>query len=187
MVPINPICAEIWFNTLIHNRRWRHTGDKFLITMTLHSSLLIPRYAGHKFNLPWLRLCSYYSGWPFVPTGKATELVTELVQVVHTYRTLCRSSFPWGFGSRNPNPHTWIFDFRGSGFSPFCLLIQFYFGPNTCSYCTKVWYRTYPIYATLHSRDLHGAASVCFRNCSDVTRSPSYPMLFSCRRKKYPV
>ena len=67
------------------------------------------------------------------------------------------------------------------------LLIHFYFGPNTCSYCTKVWYRTYPIYATLHSRDLHGAASVCFRNCSDVTRSPSYPMLFSCRRKKYPV
>ena len=77
--------------------------------------------------------------------------------------------------------------FRGSGFSPFCLLIHFYFGPNTCSYYTKVWYRTYPIYATLHSRDLHSTASVCFRNRSDVTRSPSYPMLFSCRRKKYPV
>lgn len=87
----------------------------------------------------------------------------------------------------HPNPHTWIFDFRGSGFSPFCLLIHFYFGPNTCSYCTKVWYRTYPIYVMLHSRDLHGATSVCYRNRAEVTRSPSYAMLFSCRRKKYPV
>ena len=29
--------------------------------------------------------------------------------------------------------------------------------------------------------------SVCYRNRTEVTRSPSYPMLFSYRRKKYPV
>ena len=39
--------------------------------------------------------------------------------------------------------------FRLSGSQFSLLLIHFRYGPNTCSHCTKVWHRTYPICAPL--------------------------------------
>ena len=38
--------------------------------------------------------------------------------------------------------------FRLSGFQPSLLLIYFRDGPNSCSHCTEVWHKTYPIYDT---------------------------------------
>ena len=65
-----------------------------------------------------------------------------LVQVVHTW-----SIVPAWLDGRvwctKFHPHCWIFYFRLSGFQASRLLIHFRCGPNTCSYCSKVWYITY--------------------------------------------
>jgi len=45
-------------------------------------------------------------------------------------------------------PETNIY-LRLSGFQSSLLLIYFRDGPNTCSHCTKVWHKTYPIFDAL--------------------------------------
>ena len=72
------------------------------------------------------------------------------------------------------------------------LFIYFQYGPNTCSYCTIGWHRTYPICAKkLHFRDQRVAASLRYGNYAEITaltcEEKPYPVWFSCQSKIYRV
>ena len=78
---------------------------------------------------------------------------TELEQVVHTHRTLCQSDWPLRAGL--PKSQSSL------------LNISFHFG-DTCSHCTKVWHRTYPIWNIPLSRSERYSFAPC-RNRVKVT------------------
>ena len=71
---------------------------------------------------------------------------TELEQVLHTHWTSFRCVWPRGFGALKSSPDSWISSSMDSS------LIDFLYGPNTCSHCSKVLKRTYPICHTPLSR-----------------------------------
>ena len=79
-----------------------------------------------------------------------------------------------------------IIYFRSSGFQSSLLLIHFRYGPNTCSYYTEVWHRTYPIWDAWLSRSARG-------NFTPLQKSPflgvnTSPMRYNfhfCRRKSH--
>ena len=71
--------------------------------------------------------------------------------------------------------------FRLSGFQSSLPLIHFRHGPNTCSHCTKVRHRTYPICdATLSRSVRHSFCSLCYRDRAEIT-------VLICEQKPYPV
>ena len=66
---------------------------------------------------------------------------TELEKVVHTHGTSFWGGWPRGFGSRNPNAHSWIFTSVSVGPSSRSYL----FSDTVRILFTLVWHRTYPI------------------------------------------
>ena len=86
-----------------------------------------------------LRLCWHYPvKWEQQRPGEA--------QVVNTHRTLCRSGRlterVWCTKIQSSLLNIY---FRLSGFQSSPLIIDFRYGPNRHSHCTKVWHQTYPI------------------------------------------
>ena len=103
------------------------------------SSLMIDRNPS-ACSCAWiLRLCWHYPvKWEQQRPGEA--------QVVNTHRTLCRSGRlterVWCTKIQSSLLNIY---FRLSGFQSSPLVIDFRYGPNRHSHCTKVWHQTYPI------------------------------------------
>ena len=78
--------------------------------------------------------------------------------------------------------------FRLSGFQSSLLLIHFRFCPNTCSYYTEVWHRTYPIWHASLSRSAHGIFTPLQKSpFLGVNTSPMRYDFHFCRRRSHPV
>ena len=81
-----------------------------------------------------------------------------------------------------------IIYFRLSGFQSSLLLIHFRFCPNTCSYYTEVWHRTYPIWHASLSRSAHGIFTPLQKSpFLGVNTSPMRYDFHFCRRKSHLV
>ena len=113
---------------------------------------------------------------------------TELEKVVLTLLTLCRSGWQRGFGSLNLSPHSSIFSsFSVDSSSCSCLFTP---GMVPIPVHTVLKYGTEFIqYVMLHFWDQRGAASVRYRNRTEITvlmcKQKLYPVWFSFRRKSY--
>ena len=92
--------------------------------------------------------------------AKSRSHISNIVPACFAERVWCMHSIP--FLTRKPFTSVLV------GSNPRSRLIHFCCGPDTCSYCTKVWNRTYPIsYASL--RDRRGAASLRHKNRAATT------------------
>jgi len=132
------------------------------------------------------------------PPGSQLQMIlkygTELEQVVHTYQRLCSSDWPRGFGSVNSNPHSWIFTSVSVGSSHVSYLFtSAMVRIRTMFTLHKVSQRIYPICwrVTLHFWDQRGAASLRYRNRTEITvlymyEQKSYPVWFLCWCKSNP-
>ena len=144
-----------------------------------------------------LRLCSLYTEKLFVRKRKAFRYSmnskgTSLELVVHTHRTSCPSGCSRGLGVLNSSPISWLFTSVSVLFSAVLaptdsLPVTVRTLVHTAPKCG-----TEPIpYVTPQFRDRRGAASLCYRNCAEITvlmcEQKPYQVWFSCRRKSCPV
>ena len=107
-----------------------------------------------KFNSPWFsertRLPGYFrriqamlAPQKAVGSSINSNSPRGVAQIVHTlieHRAGALAESVWSLNSSLVNIY-----FRFSEFQSSLLLIYFRDGPNRCSHCTKLWYRTYPI------------------------------------------
>ena len=88
-----------------------------------------------------------------IPESFSCRNDKEKEQVVYIHPTSWPSGWPRGFGELNPSPHSWIFTSLSVDSSPRCsYLFTSTTVPDTCSHCTKVWHRAFPIRDTPLSR-----------------------------------
>ena len=123
---------------------------------------------------------------------------TELEQVVRTHRTSYRSGYPTGFGELNPNPHAlleysppswWVQVLCPLHSLP--LRLEYLFTPPCPPPPTKSD-KNLSIRVTIHFLDrVEHLPALSHRNRSEITvrlcKQRPYRILFSCRRKDYPL
>ena len=101
-----------------------------------------------------------------------------------------RRGWPWGFGELNPSPHSWIFTSVRQWVQSSLLLIHFRYGPNTCSYCTTLWHRTYPICDSPLSRSARrcfAPSQKCHQNHRSVRTEALSGMILVATQKLFAI
>ena len=82
-------------------------------------------------------------------------------------------------------PSLLLICFRLKGFQSFFILIHFRYAQNTCSHCTKVKHRTYPIC----NAPLLRSVQLCYRNHDEITilmcEQKPCMVWFLCKCKSY--
>ena len=101
-------------------------------------------------------------------------------QIVHTHQTSCCSWFQLAVdreGLVNQFPTLTSEYSTVSQWIPFLLLSHFRYGASTCSYCTKVWHRTYPI--------CDAPLSLSARSVTDIASKSPHGLLNSVEEKRF--